>query len=169
VIGAHDRSLRFPYWVARLSRGGDVAVPASDAATLQYVDARDLGAFSVGLVEQGTAGAFHTCGPFPQEGFVTTVERIAARVAPEGTRLVAVEPAVFEAQGKMASFPLWSAPEAEGALALDPSRAIAAGLSLRALEDSVDDVHRWWGSRDWPDVWLTPDDERALLTATSLA
>jgi 2'-hydroxyisoflavone reductase len=165
VIGAHDLTMRFPYWVARLARGGEVAVPASDAATLQYVDARDLAGFSVGLVEQGRAGAFHACGPFPQEGFVATVERIAAHAAPAGTRLVEVDTAVLEAEGKTGSFPLWSGPEPEGALALDPSRALEAGLTLRPVEDSVDDVRRWWGTRDWPAAWLAPDDEAALLAA----
>jgi hypothetical protein len=46
---------------------------------------------------------------------------------------------------------------------MDPSLALANGLSLRALADSVDDVVSWWGDRPWPGHWLTDDEERVLV------
>jgi hypothetical protein len=49
---------------------------------------------------------------------------------------------------------------------MDPSKALAHGLSLRPVADSVDDVVAWWGDRPWPDHWLTADEERTLLAAT---
>ncbi len=45
VIGSHDATMRFPYWVERLRRGGNVAVPGPRDNALQYIDARDLGEF----------------------------------------------------------------------------------------------------------------------------
>ena len=44
VIGSFDATLRFPYWVERVRRGGVVAVPGPRDTFLQWIDARDLGA-----------------------------------------------------------------------------------------------------------------------------
>lgn len=164
VIGGHDLTMRFPYWVARCKRGGRIAVPASDAAVLQYIDARDLGSFCIELLQRDTSGAFHTCGPYPEESFLTAIRRVADHVAPDGAELVEVDtesPANLHSQTK---FQLWGGTEVRPAMALDPAKAIAAGLVLRPLEDSVDDVVAWWGDRDWPDQWLSAEDEAALLT-----
>jgi 2'-hydroxyisoflavone reductase len=169
VIGAHDLTMRFPYWVARCARGGDVAVPGSRSATLQYVDARDLAAFCVRILEHGRRGPFHACGPFPAEGFLTSIERIAAHASPPGTRLVELDSATLAAAGREGSFPLWSGPDGDGALAMDPARALASGLALRPIEASVDDVLAWWGEREWPAHWLTPEDEASLLQPSSPA
>jgi 2'-hydroxyisoflavone reductase len=168
VIGAHDLTYRFPYWVARCERGGAVAVPAGSAAALQYVDARDLAAFCVGLVQSGTVGAFHACGPFPQPGFHATIERIAAHVGPPGTELVDVDEEVIASEGREGAFPLWGGVAPEGVMAMDPAAALAAGLTLRPVEESVDDVRTWWQGREWPSHWLAPEDESALLAASRI-
>jgi 2'-hydroxyisoflavone reductase len=163
VIGGHDATLRFPYWVARARRGGSIAVPGPRGSAMQYVDARDLGAFIVTLLASGTSGAFTAAGPWPPARFVDTVEQVARHVAPSGTEVVEVTPDDVERAGLSGSFPLWSGPASETALAMDPSKALGAGLSLRPLVDAVDDVVAWWGDRPWPDRWLTEDAERALL------
>ncbi len=163
VIGSHDMTLRFPYWVARSLRGGRVAVPASDRAVLQYVDARDLASFCVGLLDRGRTGAFHACGPFPEQSFLTAIRRVVRHVAPPGTEVVEVDTESPESLHSPTAFPLWGGVEPEPAMAMDPSKALAAGLTLRPLEASVDDVVEWWGDRDWPAHWLSADDEAALL------
>lgn len=165
VIGGHDATLRFPYWVQRCRRGGDVAVPGPRDVALQYVDARDLGAFTLTLVEHGTPGAFTAAGPWPVARFVDVIEQIARRVGPPGTRVVEIAPEKAAPPELAGKFPLWSGPRSETAMSMDPSKALANGLSLRALADSVDDVVAWWGDRPWPDQWLTEDQERTLLAA----
>lgn len=163
VIGAHDATLRFPYWVQRCRRGGRVAVPGPRSVALQYIDARDLGAFTLSLVERGTSGAFAAAGPWPAAQFVDVIEQIARRVGPPGTSLVEIAPETAERPDLVGRFPLWGGPRGETALSMDPSLALANGLSLRALADSVDDVVSWWGDRPWPGHWLTDDEERVLV------
>ena len=46
---------------------------------------------------------------------------------------------------------------------VDPASAIAAGLVVRPLDESIDDVLEWWGAREWPRHWLDADDEARLL------
>lgn len=163
VIGSFDATLRFPYWVERVRRGGIVAVPGPRDNNMQYVDARDLANFVVGVVERRLAGAFHVAGPQPCDQFVAMVERIASYAAPKGTtlRVVSAEDVIdAKLEGK---FPLWTGVESERMLALDSSLALRNGLDLRPLSDTVNDVTAWWGDRAWPTHWLTSDDERRVL------
>ena len=167
VIGSHDATLRFPYWVARLRRGGEVAVPGPATNAMQYVDARDLADFTLTCVEQSYTGAFHVAGPFPVDRYVDFIQRVAHHVAPAGTRVTEVDPTAVLDANLEDRFPLWSGPTSEGALAVDPAKALAHGLRLRPLEESVDDVVRWWGSKEWPKHWLVAGDERALLASVA--
>jgi 2'-hydroxyisoflavone reductase len=163
VIGGHDVTLRFPYWVERCRRGGTVAVPGPREVALQYIDARDLAEFTVRLADEATAGAFTAAGPWPAARFVDVVEQIAQQVGPAGTSVVEVSPEVVEREGLAGKFPLWSGPTSELVMELDPSVAMAAGLTLRPLAESVDDIVEWWQDRPWPGHWLSGEEEATLL------
>jgi len=164
VIGSLDTTLRFPYWVERARRGGEIAVPGPTDALLQYIDARDLANFVVRVAEETLPGPYHVAGPMPPVGFVATVEAIARHVAPAGTTVTVVSPDDVRNANAVDKFPLWSLGEGANYIsALDSSLAISEGLDLRPLEDSVDDVLDWWGDRTWPEHWLTSDEEAQLL------
>jgi 2'-hydroxyisoflavone reductase len=163
VIGSHDATLRFPYWVERLRRGGNVAVPGPRDNALQYIDARDLGAFVVTLATTTTLGAFHVAGPYPSARFFEVMEAITEQVSPNDTRLVEVSPRHIKSHHLDSRFPLWSGSTSETALAVDPAKALAAGLTLRPLSDSVQDVLDWWDDREVPTWWLTREQEAMLV------
>jgi 2'-hydroxyisoflavone reductase len=167
VIGGHDATLRFPYWVERLRRGGSVAVPGPRDNALQYIDARDLGEFVVTLATTSTLGAFHVAGPYPPGRFYEVIESIRDQVSPTDTRLVEISPRHIKSHHLETRFPLWSGSSSETALAVDPAKAIAAGLSFRKLSESVDDVIDWWEDREGPSWWLTREQE-AMLVRTNV-
>lgn len=162
VIGSHDATLRFPYWVQRARRGGIIAVPGPRDSFLQYVDARDLADFVVRLVDHAEFGAFHVAGPYPADSLFMMMERIAAHVTPEAIVREVPAQRVLDA-GFEDKFPLWSGPTNANASCVDNSLAGEHGLALRSLEESVDDVLAWWGDREWPDHWLTAHEETELL------
>jgi 2'-hydroxyisoflavone reductase len=162
IIGSFDATLRFPYWVERVRRGGVVAVPGPRDAYLQWIDARDLANFVVRVSEDQLRGVFHTTGPSIGQGFTETIEQIAAQIAPKGTTLREISVEDVAEAGLGHKFPLWN-PDSETVLALDSSLAMEHGLDLRPLDDSVEDVVSWWGERTWPDQWLTGDEEARLL------
>ena len=85
VIGPHDHSYRFTWWVDRIARGGTVLAPGDPDDPIQVIDARDQGAFVVSLLERAVTGTFHTVSPPPPFGFGQMLEAIAAEVAPPGT------------------------------------------------------------------------------------
>jgi 2'-hydroxyisoflavone reductase len=162
VVGAFDMTLRFPYWVERVRRGGVVAVPGPSDSYLQWVDARDLANFVVRLTEEGRSGAFHVAGPMVGQRFVETIEEIAAHIAPSNTVLREVSAEKIAEAKVTRRFPLWSA-QPENVMALDSSLALSEGLSLRPLSDTVDDVIEWWADRPWPAQWLSAEKESRLL------
>ena len=163
VIGSHDATLRFPYWVERLRRGGNVAVPGPRDNALQYIDARDLGEFVVTIAANTTLGAFHAAGPYPPGRFFDVVQQISDQVAPNDTRLVEISPRHIKSHHLETRFPLWSGSSSETALAVDPAKAVAAGLTFRDLSDSVEDVIDWWDDRESPSWWLTREQEAMLV------
>jgi hypothetical protein len=134
---------------------------------MQYIDARDLGAFVLTLLEGGTAGSFTAAGPRPATRFFEMIETVAQHAGPPGTSIVEIDPGDVGRHGLQGSFPLWSGDghASANSLAMDPSAALSAGLTLRKLTESVDDVVEWWGDRPWPDSWLSSEDEQALLTS----
>jgi 2'-hydroxyisoflavone reductase len=163
VIGSHDATLRFPYWVERLRVGGNVAVPGPRDNALQYIDARDLGEFVVTLATNATTGAFHVAGPYPPGRFFEVIQSVSEHVSPSDTRLVEISARSILSHHLDSRFPLWSGSSSETALAVDPAKAVAAGLTFRELADSVDDVISWWDDRIAPSWWLTREQEAMLV------
>ena len=160
VIGPHDHSGRFTYWVQRIARGGEVLAPGYPDRAIQLIDARDQAAFIVSAVEAGLVGFFHTVGP--SMPYSRMLERIVAAVGPEGTRLTWVDPQFLLDAGQTgASLPLWYAGDEDDALinTASPNAAVDAGLVLRPLEESILDVARE------PAVtgFLDPEEESRLL------
>lgn len=170
VIGPYDFTGRFPSWVARLARGGEVLVPGLPEAPIQYVDARDLGAFCVSLLEAGEDGTFHTMAP-PPTSWGQLLGEIAAAVAPAETALTWAGSDWLLAHGVgPADLPLWTGSDRpEFALAMDPTRALDAGLRTRPLIDTVVDVDEWLrrpgGAAGMRRLGLAPDREAELLAA----
>ncbi|HVA70567.1 MAG TPA: NAD-dependent epimerase/dehydratase family protein [Acidimicrobiales bacterium] len=163
VIGSHDATLRFPYWVERVRKGGDIAVPGPRENAMEYIDARDLANFVVHVAEEELTGAYHVAGPQPAGRFVEMVEQIATHLASPGTTIHEVNAERVVELHLASKFPLWTGAESENMLTLDSSLALSCGLDLRPLNDSVDDVTTWWGERAWPEHWLTSEDETRLL------
>jgi 2'-hydroxyisoflavone reductase len=144
VIGPYDRTFRFTWWVDRLARGGEVLAPGDPADPIQVIDGRDMGSWTISLLEQGISGPFHAVSPAPPFGFGQMLEAIAAEVAPPGTRLTWVASDFLLAQGvDGAALPLWGEGESDGEnmSRANPAAAAATGLAPRPLGQTVADIH----------------------------
>jgi 2'-hydroxyisoflavone reductase len=161
VIGPHDYTGRFTYWVQRIARGGEVLAPGHPDRAIQLIDARDQAAFVVASVGAGLAGAFHTVGP--SMPFSRMLERIAETVAPAGTELTWVDPQfLLDAGQDGVSLPLWYAGEEDAAKTntASPAAALNAGLVLRPLAESIVDV-----AREQPVTQFLSSEEESRLLA----
>jgi 2'-hydroxyisoflavone reductase len=137
IVGPHDPTGRFTYWPHRIARGGDVLAPEPRDKPVQIIDVRDLGEWLVSLAEHRTAGTFNAVtAPFPTETLLESTREIVnpdARLA-----WVDAEFLVDRGVGQWMELPLWVVDaDMAGLLEADASRAVAAGLKFRLLEDTV--------------------------------
>ena len=141
VVGPHDHTGRYPWWIRRMARGGEVLAPGAPEDPAQVVDVRDLADFQLGLATGGIGGVFNAVRPSLPWGDL--LEATAA-VAPAGTTLTWVDAEWLTGQGVAGEdLPLWSEGVVEWASAMSPARAEAAELRHRPLSETVRDTAAW--------------------------
>lgn len=168
VVGPHDPSDRFSYWLWRWSKGGEVLAPDSPELPVQFIDARDLASWVLESVRQRLDGVFNAVRP---AGTTTLGELF--RACREVTSLEAavtwVEEAFLLEQGvkPFVELPLWLPEALRGLALISGERASAAGLRHRPLADTVADTLAWLevsGAFQYR-AGLMLERERALLAA----
>ncbi|MET7247331.1 NAD-dependent epimerase/dehydratase family protein [Methylobacterium sp. EM32] len=166
IAGPGDPTGRFPYWVARLARGGEVLAPADPEDPVQLIDARDLAGWIVRAARDGLSGTFDAVAPpCTRRAFL---DRCAASFGASYTATW-VDPAFLDRHGAAResgpfSLPL-PLPDTIGDASRDVSPTLAAGLTLRPLEETVRDTLHWLEAGGGPMTGLTADEEAALLRA----
>jgi nucleoside-diphosphate-sugar epimerase len=164
IAGPHDPTDRFTYWVRRVAAGGEVLAPGPPDYGVQWIDARDLAAFVLLLVERSAGGTYSVVAPpVPIERLLT-----ACRDASGADADLAWLPRSFLDEHHVepwSELPLWI-PEYPGFNSFDASRAMSAGLRVRGVGATVADTLAWDREREqiWPmAAGLAPERERALL------
>jgi 2'-hydroxyisoflavone reductase len=168
IVGPYDNTGRFTYWVHRLARGGDVLAPEPRDQPVQFVHGRDLADWILASAERRLSGVFNATGPdhpLTLEGLLEA----CAEVAGGDGRLVWTDERFLVDRGveEWSDLPLWLAPgvheEHAGMMAVDCSRALAAGLRFRPLEQTIRDTLA--GAEETAGAGLTPEREQELLAA----
>jgi nucleoside-diphosphate-sugar epimerase len=165
IVGANDPSGRFTYWPHRVARGGRVLAPAPPEAQVQFVDAKDLGAWLVDLSERRVDGVFNAT--HPGRSFREVLEACRA-VSGSDADFEWVSAALLNEHevGEWMELPLWiSDPDAVAMHEVDVSRAVDAGLTFRPLEETVRDTLEHAATVDG--VGLTAEREAKLLAAAT--
>ena len=166
IAGPYDNSDRFTYWPARASRGDEMLAPDGPGDAIQFIDVRDLARFTLDVVENDVVGTFNVVSP---PGRFTIGDLLSASIScanalskpPVPPRAVWV-PVEFMEQHNVAlatDMPIWTAPTgADAAFAkVSSARALQAGLSVRAIKETVCDTLAWHLQR--------PEAERLELKA----
>ena len=165
LVGPHDPTDRFTYWPRRLAEGGDVLAPGDPAAPVQLVDARDLGSWLVELAEHGPGGVFNATGPATPMTLAQLLERAIAAVGSDARLVWTEEQRILDAEVQpWMELPLWVPGENwAGFMRADIDRALAAGLRLRPVEETVCDTLVWSREAGEQRPTLTRAKERAIL------
>lgn len=172
IIGPGDDTDRFTYWPVRIARGGEILAPGDGTDRVQIIDVRDLAAFETTLIEQRTFGTFNAVGPNhgrPFDDFVRGLHE-----ALDGTgRYTWVPTAFLLANGvrPYADLPVWQlgSGRTAGFARFDLAPEMAAGLTIRPLEESARDTLEWFRKQS-ADGMLTvkagmkPEREAELLS-----
>jgi 2'-hydroxyisoflavone reductase len=148
IVGPRDPTNRFTYWVTRMARGGEVLAPEPRDQPVQFVDVRDLVAWMLDMAEQGTIGTFNVAGPASPLSLQEALEAIRLEVGVSSQLEWVDESFLVDADVEpWSELPLWLAPGANpeytGLLSVDISRALATGLRLRPLAETVRDTLSW--------------------------
>jgi len=178
IVGPHDPTDRFGYWVARFvvpetlgDRPADAVVPAPSVRPIQCIDARDLGRWMLDLIERDAAGVYNATSPAGQWTMGNVIAALVANGASAAPRPVWIDEARLLAHNVVpwTGLPLWipaTATELGGLLAIDSRRAEAAGLTTRPLADTIGATAAWLKQRDRSDTWkevLSAQAERDIL------
>jgi 2'-hydroxyisoflavone reductase len=171
IVGPHDPTDRFTYWPVRVARGGDVLAPQKPEAGIQVVDVRDLSEFIIRLIEENASGVYNATGP-DYELTIGKLLEVSKRISGSEANLRwgSLE---FLKQHKVepwSDMPTWIPDDEEGLgfSRIDVSKAIAAGLKFRPLEETVRDTLAWAQTRPDDHKWragLTAEREAQVLAA----
>lgn len=167
IVGPYDPTGRFTHWPQRIGDGGDVLAPAAPEQPIQVIDARDLAAFALDLLERGAGGTFDVVTP---DGMLTLGGVLdACLAAAPGARIVWADPGFLLDHGvePWTELPLWTpGDDMAGFQRSDVSRAVGAGLRFRPIAETVADTLAWARSvRPDRGAAITREREAELLAA----
>lgn len=176
LVGPHDPTGRFTWWVQRLQRGGTVLAPGDLATPVQFIDARDAAAWMLLQAERATTGVFNLTGPLPSQPLTmgAFLDGARATLNPGATlQWVGERYLLDEGVAPWSDLPVWL-PQAQSGLHRTPlARAVATGLQTRPLAHTLMDTATWAamqaapkpanGGPARPAVGLGADREAALL------
>ncbi|HVS31261.1 MAG TPA: NAD-dependent epimerase/dehydratase family protein [Thermoanaerobaculia bacterium] len=175
IVGPGDNTDRFTYWPVRIARGGEVLAPGHPTDPLQIIDARDLGEWTIRLVEQKAFGTFNAIGPAAPLSISEMLGGIRAVVPGSVPVTLTWVPADFLAEQKVAPWsdmPVWIPPAGDyaGFGSRSNRKAIAAGLTFRPLADTARATLDYHESRPAERkakmrAGITPEREAEVLAA----
>ncbi|WP_119677506.1 NAD-dependent epimerase/dehydratase family protein [Indioceanicola profundi] len=170
IIGPQDKYTRFNYWIARARAGGRMAVPGRPDEQVQFIDARDLGAFMVRLLEAGTIGTVQATGPASRLTHADMIEAVRHGL-PEAAEPVWIAAEAAVSAGVELPVPMRSWVSLDDDFAhiqkMDIAKALSLGLTTRPLEETVRDIRGWLDARggDEDIAALAPVERRLLELA----
>jgi len=173
IVGTRDGSDRFTYWPVRVRKGGEVLVPGKPSDPLQFIDVRDLGDWTIRMVEAGKNGVYNATGP--KEPLTFGPMLAACREAAGSNATFTWVDAKTLEELKIAPWsdmPCWIPPTGEtaGSRRVNNGKAVGEGLAFRPLVETARDTLAWWKTlpeerRGKPKAGLSPEREAAALAA----
>ncbi|MCA1594506.1 MAG: SDR family oxidoreductase [Acidobacteria bacterium] len=173
IVGPHDYSDRFTYWMRRIARGGEILVPDIPERQVQMIDVRDLADWLVHTSESRQAGTFNATGP----DYLLTMRsmlEVCREVSGSDAQFTWVgEQFLLDAGvGPWGEMPLWIPYLTEEDQAtrhfqsVSCAHAVASGLKFRPISETIQDTLTWDNTRpkDEPLIaGITPEREADLL------
>lgn len=174
IIGPYENVGRLPWWLNRTARGGSTLAPGPRELPLQYIDVRDLARWTLDAAAAGHGGPYNVVSPVGHATMGSLLDACVA-VTGGGAELRWTDPALILEAGvePWIELPIWL-PEGENSDFMfggDVTKAHAAGLKCRPVEETVADTWAWLQSLggeapqrpDRPRKGISPEQEAALL------
>ncbi|HET6634726.1 MAG TPA: NAD-dependent epimerase/dehydratase family protein [Streptomyces sp.] len=146
VLGPWENVGRLPWWLNRMARGGRVLAPGPRDLPLQYVDVRDLAAWSLDAAGAAPGGPYNVVSP-PGHTTMGGLLEECVRVTGSDAELCWTDPETVLAAGiePWTGLPVWLPPgeDHDTMHRSDVSKALAAGLRCRPVGRTVADTWAW--------------------------
>jgi 2'-hydroxyisoflavone reductase len=167
IVGPHDVSDRFAYWIKRIDEGGDVIAPEGPDYPTQFIDVRDLADFVLLLTSNRVHGTFNADGP------VVTLRTLLSTIQTSSaveSKVVYVPGDVLTEKGiqPWSELPLWIPGLSGTDGSTDTQKSTAIGLFSRPLRDTVTATRAWLETDTREIKWvrtLTKEKEQSILSA----
>ncbi|MDX2141084.1 MAG: SDR family oxidoreductase [Chloroflexota bacterium] len=158
IVGPHDPTDRFTYWVARVAAGGEVLAPDSPSTRVQFIDVRDEAEWIINMAAARATGIYNVTGPTAPLTMGEVLETCRA-VSGSDAQLVWVSAEFLQAHDiqPFRDMPLWVPEGHDAVLRLRVNKAVADGLTFRPLATTIADTLAWHRTR--------PAAEQAALQA----
>jgi 2'-hydroxyisoflavone reductase len=151
IVGPHDQSDRFTYWVLRISQGGEVLAPKPRNLTVEFIDVRDLAMWTLLMAERREVGVFNAVGP----GIALTMEEflMLCKEVSESDATFSWVDETFLLNREVTPWiemPLWiptTNPEFAGMFSVSGKKAEQSGLVYRSVRDTIHDTLAWARTR----------------------
>jgi 2'-hydroxyisoflavone reductase len=164
IIGPGDPTGRFSHWPTRLAEGGEVLAPGDGQTPVQYIDGRDLGAWIVRLIEDGTVGTMNALGPARRVTMKQVLDECNHALGDKAqlTWIAADFLDKHDVSG-WSDMPMWVDNQGEnlGFGTLQNAKAVKAGLTFRPIGDTARDTLAW--------LETLPEAERAKARSTGIS
>ncbi len=170
IVGPYDHTDRFSYWPVMTQRLDTLVAPPEDAP-IKVIDARDLAEFTLDMVEAKETGIYHATGPDYDLNFGEVLQLCTKVVAEQAAEIVHVSEEFLKEQEiqPWGDLPLWLPSDLAGMTRIDVSKAVAAGLKFRPLEETMRDLLAWFSATHDADTalkaGLSPEKQAELLAA----
>jgi 2'-hydroxyisoflavone reductase len=169
IVGPHDYTDRFTYWVVRVARGGEVLAPGRPDRFVQFIDVRDLADWTVRMVERKETGVYYANNVPKTFTMKHVLDECRAVSQSDASFTWASEEFLLE-NGVVpwSEMPLWlpeeAAPHLKGFMFISNDKAVNTGLEFRSLTDTIGDTLMWYQTdRRKLKAGLDFDKEEALL------
>jgi len=138
-LGPGEYGGRLTWWLRRAARGGHILGAGAAQDAIRPIDVRDGAAFLVGLLHARVTGTLNVAGPDGRDTIGDLIDG-CLRVARGDGVVTWVDSSWLGEQGvrQWVEMPLWRT--LPGTWAIDRTRAAAAGLVCRPLDDTVADT-----------------------------
>lgn len=148
IVGPGDYTDRFTYWVMRVARGGEVLAPGDPDRYLQLIDVRDLAEWVINLIEAKKIGVYNASG-LPRQLTIKTLLKQCKVVSQSDATFTWVSDdfLLHNQVAPWSELPLWipdEMAELRGFMFFDCSKALADGLKLRPVRETIQNTLHWY-------------------------
>lgn len=143
IVGPLDNSGRFTYWPWRVGKGGEILAPGSPDAEVEFIDVRDLAAFTLHCIHEGVFGVYNANGPGPRLSMQELLHGCKVVLGADATFTWIPDEALAELEvGAWMEMPLWI-PASYPNSRTNVAKAVAAGLTFRPAGETIRDTYDW--------------------------